>query len=554
MRINRTKTSTRAIIGWLWKHHQGCRTQAVSNIVVGLLQVGLSLLGVELLRRLTDIATGKREGELLLMAAIYVSVMFADFLCGALHTWITSVLGVRSQNLMQQHFFSLLLKGRWSGIEKYHSGDVMNRLFGDVSDIVNLMTEVLPFSLIIIVQFIASFIYLFLMDQTLAFILVACCPLFLLLSRMYMRKMRRIVRRIKDSNSSIQAIIQESIQHKMVIKVMEMADMMLRRLERRQSLLRWQIRRRAQLSILTRTIVFIGFRGGALVALVYGLMQIQEGVITVGVLLAFTQLIGKIQSPLLDLGRILPTLVNSLTSSERLMELEALPAEAPLIAASDIEAQMAGASGQPAITFSSVSYSYVEGGHRVLSDFSHTFAPGSFTAILGETGAGKTTLLRLMLSLIEPQSGDIQPRLPRSCFSYVPQGNTLFSGTIRENLRLGNPTATTAQMTQALHTAAADFVFDLPYGLDTICGEAGGGLSEGQAQRIAIARAILRPCHILLLDEATSALDVDTERRVLNNIRQQFASLTIISVTHRLSSLDYATEQIHLTKMSEKDV
>lgn len=546
MKLNRTKQSTRRIVSWLWNHHRGCRMQAIINMVVGLVQVVLSLYGVELLRQLTDIATGKREGELLATAAIYISVMMCDFLCNASHTWISAVLGVRSQNQMQQHFFSRLLKARWQGIERYHSGDVMNRLFGDVADIVNLMTEVLPFIVVITTQFLASFIYLFIMDRTLAYILVVCSPVFLILSRIYFRKMRRIVRKVKDSNSSVQAIIQESIQHKMVIKVMEMTDEMVRRLERRQSLLRWQIKCRARLSILTRTIVFVGFRGGALVALTYGLWQVSEGAITVGVLLAFTQLINKIQHPLLDLGRILPTLVGSFTSSERLMELEALPQE-------DDETTPPAATSrdkmlQP-LTFTNVNYSYTDSGRPVLQGFSHSFMPGSFTAVLGETGAGKTTMLRLMLHLITPQSGTISPQLPRSAFSYVPQGNTLFSGTIRENLRFGNRNATTDEMYDALHIASADFVRDLPKGLDTPCGEGGGGLSEGQAQRIAIARAILRPCSILLLDEATSALDVETEKRVLTNIKQHYSDITIIFVTHRLSAVDFATEQIHMQRM-----
>ena len=545
MKLNRTKQSTRRIVSWLWNHHRGCRMQAIINMVVGLVQVVLSLYGVELLRQLTDIATGKREGELLATAAIYIAVMMCDFLCNASHTWISAVLGVRSQNQMQQHFFSRLLKARWQGIERYHSGDVMNRLFGDVADIVNLMTEVLPFIVVITTQFLASFIYLFIMDRTLAYILVVCSPVFLILSRIYFRKMRRIVRKVKDSNSSVQAIIQESIQHKMVIKVMEMTDEMVRRLERRQSLLRWQIKCRARLSILTRTIVFVGFRGGALVALTYGLWQVSEGAITVGVLLAFTQLINKIQHPLLDLGRILPTLVGSFTSSERLMELEALPQE-------DDETTPPAATSrdkmlQP-LTFTNVNYSYTDSGRPVLQGFSHSFMPGSFTAVLGETGAGKTTMLRLMLHLITPQSGTISPRLPRSAFSYVPQGNTLFSGTIRENLRFGNRNATTDEMYDALHIASADFVRDLPKGLDTPCGEGGGGLSEGQAQRIAIARAILRPCSILLLDEATSALDVETEKRVLTNIKQHYSDITIIFVTHRLSAVYFATEQIHMQR------
>ena len=540
MKLNKTKYPTRTILRWLWSHHKGCRTQAVINVVVGLLQVGLGLWGVEQLRQLTDVATGKQEGHLLWMVALYVAIMFSEFLCHISRTWLAAVLGVRTQNLMQRQFFERILKGKWSGVERFHSGDVLNRLFGDVNDIVNLMSEVLPFLVTVVVQFIASFVYLLLMDATLAVIIVVSCPIFLLLSKLYFRKMRRIVRKLKDSNSDLQATIQESIQHKMIIKVMQMADRMVHRLERRQQLLQWQTQQRARLSILTRTIVFIGFRGGAITALAYGLVQVQNDAITVGMLMAFTQLVWRIQHPLLDLGRLLPTLVNSFASSERLMELEELPMDE-----NENDNDNDNDNLSSAISFADVTYQYSAEGRKVLEHFSHEFLPGSFTAVLGPTGAGKTTLLRLMLRLVEPQEGTVQAP-PLQAFSYVPQGNTLFSGSIRENLRFGNPKASTEQMYEALHVAQADFVRDLPKGLDTKCGEGGGGLSEGQAQRIAIARAILRPCTILLLDEATSALDVDTERNVLTAIRERYADTTIIFVTHRLSAVQFASDEIHM--------
>lgn len=554
MKLNKTKYSTRAITSWLWRHHKGCRKQALWNMGIGLIQVGAGLYGVEVLRQLTDIATGKAEGSLIPTAILYIGIILLEFLCNISHTWVAAVLGVKSQNDMQRNFFSRLLRGKWEGIEHFHSGDVLNRLFSDVNDIVNLMTEVLPFLVTIIVQFVASLIYLLLMDAKLAYILVIACPIFLVLSKIYFRKMRRIVRKVKDSNSSLQAIIQESIQHKLVIKVMEMAEEMVSRLEKRQSLLQWQVKSRAQFSILTRTIIFIGFRGSALIALIYCLIQLHDGFITVGILMAFTQLVSRIQHPLLELGRLFPTFVNSLTSSERLMELEELPIEVldhPVISPS---APTPSTTSQPlGIRFTDVTYQYTSAGRKVLNHFSHDFTPGSFTAILGETGAGKTTILRLMLKLVEPQQGTITPIADtelqsswRSHFSYVPQGNSLFSGTIRENLRFGKPDATTDEMYEALHLAEADFVRTLPQGLETKCGEGGGGLSEGQAQRIAIARAILRPCQILLLDEATSALDIETEQAVLQNIKARYADTTIIFVTHRLSTVSFATEQVRV--------
>ena len=554
MRINKTKYPLRRIIKWLWIRHKECRLQASINVTVGLLQVAFGLAGVETMRRLVDIATGVRQGDLLVMAGIFAAIMVAELLLHILSTWVSATLGVRTQNNMQKSFFVRILNGKWRGIGRFHSGDILNRLFGDVGDIVRLMTEVLPSVVIISIQFIASFIYLYTMDAALAYILIIVSPIFIILSRLYFRKMRSIVRKIKDSNSALQSIIQESIQHKMVIKVLQRAPLMTKRLSKRQEILQNQVKSRAKLSIFSKSIINIGFAGAYLTALVWGLMQLQDGIITVGVLMAFTQLFNRIQRPLLDMAHMLPIFVNSLTSSERLMELEELPLEPSLP-----QHNMNGSTG---VRFDNVTYRYTDNGRIVLSNFSHNFRPGTFTAILGETGAGKTTLLRLMLSLISPSEGnvklytgkeEVKASVATRCnFSYVPQGNTLFSGTIRDNLLMGNPSATTEQMQNALHTAMADFVFDLPEGLDTVCGEHGGGLSEGQAQRITIARAILRPCSILLLDEATSALDNTTERQLLLNIKNNLSDTTIIFVTHRLAAVEFATEQITINKTETK--
>ena len=562
MKLNKTKYSITQILSWLWQHHKRCRLQAILNIVIGLLQVGLGLLGVDTIRSLTDIATHSKDGSIVWGAILLALILLFELLLHIASTWIAAVLGVKAQNTTQRYFFNRLLKGEWRGIEKYHSGDVLNRLFGDVNDIVSLMTDVMPSLVIIIVQFVASFIYLYMMDSMLAVIVIIATPFFIILSRIYFRKMRRIVRKIKDSNSAIQAIIQECIQHKMVIKVLWRENAMVSKLEQRQSVLHKQIKSRAKFAILSKSLVNIGFSGAYLTALAWGLMQLNEGLITVGVLMAFTQLISRIQRPMLDVARLLPVFVNSMTSCERLIELEELPMEE--------QAPPVKLHGDIGVSFRNVSYRYTDKGRIVLRNFSHDFKPRSFTAILGETGAGKTTIIRMILALIKPNKGDVKmynhsdsqditaetsitPSL-RCNFSYIPQGNTLFSGTIRENLLLGNPSATTEQMTQALRLAMADFVFDLPSGIDTKCSEQGGGLSEGQAQRIAIARAILHPCKVLLLDEATSALDMETERQLLINIKQHFKDSTIIFVTHRLAVVDFTSDVLNITSTKDPNL
>lgn len=268
--------------------------------------------------------------------------------------------------------------------------------------------------------------------------------------------------------------------------------------------------------------------------------------------MAFIQLVGQIQSPFRDMTRFIPVLIGSLTATERLMELEVLPKEE--------QGESIRLDGPIGIRAEQIQFTY-SGGHRtILTDFSHDFTPGSSTAILGETGAGKTTLIRLVLGLVRPEHGRIYiynkekeatcSPLTRCNIVYVPQGNTLFSGTIRDNLLLGNPHAHEEELKDALHTACADFVFELPDGMNTRCNEMGSGLSEGQAQRIAIARALLRKGSILLLDEATSALDAVTEKLLLQNLQEKAKDKTLLFITHRPEVLSHCSQRLHLKRIS----
>ena len=353
---------------------------------------------------------------------------------------------------------------------------------------------------------------------------------------------------VRESDSRIHAVMQESLQHKMVVKTLEQGDGMTRKLGALHGQLYGEVAARTRFSVLSRSLVSMGFSFGYLTALLWGVFRIQEGAITFGVMTAFLQLVGRIQRPLADLSRLIPSLVGALTSAERLMELEELPLEP------DGEAiRMDSVAG---IRIHDVSFSYADSSKRVLDGLTADFAPGTMTAILGETGAGKTTLIRLILALVRPTQGrvtiydasreiEVSP-LTRGNLIYVPQGNTLFSGSIRENLLLGRPDATDEELWAVLETACADFVERLPEKLDTLCSEQGGGLSEGQAQRIAIARSLLRTGTVLLLDEATSALDPETERRLLHNVATTQRGKTVIFITHRPSVLEYCDHVLRI--------
>ncbi|MBO7067839.1 MAG: ABC transporter ATP-binding protein [Bacteroidaceae bacterium] len=536
------------ILRWFWNTSRGLRLQSCINAILGIIHVGLDFAFIAATKLSIDIATGRSESSLNIAAALLIGIMLSQILMGFTRKWVAAILGVRSQNMLQLRLFNHLMQSEWSGIEKHHSGDVLNRLEHDVKDITNVITETIPSVLGLIVRFVGAFIFLYSMDKTLAFLLVFVAPVFILLSKIYVKKMRALTRDIRNTDSKIQSILQESIQHRIILKTLERCQSMVDRLGISQALLRKQIRQRTLFSSFSATMLSAGFGGGYLITFLWGVTRLHEGAITYGMMIAFIQLVGQIQGPFRELTRYIPIIVNSITACDRLMELQDVPMEPD---GEPIQLKEGG------IQIKNVTYAYDK--HRtILHQLQFNFPIGSITAIQGETGAGKTTLVRLILALMKPQSGNIEiyddkgehhimsPQT-RCNLIYVPQGNTIFSGTIRDNLLLGNPSATEKQMLEALQTACAEFAIER--GLDTTCGELGTGLSEGQAQRISIARALLRKGCILLLDEATSALDNETEQELLRRLHQwSDGEKTIIFVTHRQAVLDYCTQFLTLKR------
>ena len=547
LKIPKTKYPTRTILAWLWEAWRGNRLQAVLNALIGVADVVLSLAQVWAVKHAIDVASGADTGSIYWAVGIMAALILGNFAINISGVWVRNILGIRAQNRMQQQMLNHIMQSEWHSKAHHHSGDILNRLEIDVSNVVTFLTETIPNTLSVLMMFIGAFFCLFAMDKTLAVILVAIIPLFLAVSKIYMQQMRRLTREVRDSDSRVQAVMQETIQHRMVIKTLEACNDMVQRLENTQAKLRENVVRRTSFSIFSNFIINFGFALGYLIAFLWAALRMSAGTLTFGGMTAFLQLVNKIQSPARNLTKLAPAFVSVFTAAERLMELAAEPLEE--------QGEPITVGAPCGIRLENVTYKYEDGTKNVISNLSFDFRPGSCTAILGETGAGKTTLVRMLLALMKPKEGRIvlyndmeehtlSPRM-RCNFVYVPQGNTLMSGTIRENLRLGKPSATDEEMKEALLMSCADFVFSLPDGLSTKCGEQGGGLSEGQAQRIAIARALLRDKHIMVFDEATSALDGDTECRLLGNILDN-NSRTVIFITHRPAVLQYCNEQLHL--------
>lgn len=527
---------------YIWEVSSGQRGRILLSCFTGILGVAFALAFIYASKQVIDIATGVIDGNLMHAALLTIALLIAQLLCSTADTWISTRMQVETGNALRHRLFSRLLQSRWNELERFHTGDVVNRVEQDTSAIVSLLTASIPAFIVTGVQLVAAFLFFCFLDPSLPWLIVAIIPVFLLGSRFYMRRMKRYTHDIRHSDSRIQSVIQESLQHRTVIKTLEQSERHLDKLDDLQYTLRGQVMGRTRFSLAARMFVAFAFSGGYLTAFLWGAVRLSTGSITFGTMTAFLQLVGKVQRPVLDLSRLIPSVVNALTAIDRLQELEDLPAETNgesilFTTTSTLELQ-------------DVTFGYTPGDRPVFHHFSCSFPAGSCTAVMGETGRGKTTLIRLLLALASPSEGRIvlipssssaaetQPSTTevspetRGNFVYVPQGNTLFSGTIRDNLLMGNPQATEAAMHQALRTATADFVFQLPDGIDSPLNEQGGGLSEGQAQRIAIARALLRPGHILLLDEATSALDPETEHQLIKNLRRDCAGKSFIFVTH----------------------
>ena len=520
---------------WLWSHSVGARGAVLANILLGTLNVGMNLLFIFVCKRLVDIATGDATGNLALYTAVVLSVIVLRLAVSAVSVRVENLTNSKMNFIIRKGLYSNLLYAEWLGKEKRHTGDTVNRLESDVSTVTNVIVSDVPQIFTTLVQLVAAIVFLCTMEWRLAALLVLITPLFILFSRIFVRRLREMTRGIRETESEVQSHLQESLQHRMVIQSMENEGRMEDRLDDLQDREYGQIKERTRFNVIARSMVGAAFSFGYIAAFLWGVYGISKGTLTYGVMTAFLQLVGQVQRPLVNLTRQIPGLIYSSTSIDRLMEMEDAPKE---VAGRPVK--LAGAAG---IRVENLDYRYPDGKRMILQDLTFDFPPLSRTAIVGETGAGKSTLIRLMLALLKPVDGrvvlyDGAREVPASAATrcnlvYVPQGNTLFSGTVRENLRMGNPDATEEEMKAALETAVADFVFSLPDGMETRCGEGGAGLSEGQAQRIAIARGLLRPGSILLLDEFSSSLDPETEQKLMDNLTKKAAGKTMIFITHR---------------------
>ena len=531
---------------WILSYSNRYKKTIAFYLFLGIFSTVFSLISSIASKQLIDIVTGHRKDQMLIMAIVMISMALFSLIFSSVISRVSLKLTISIQNDIQADIFQKIQEASWLSISEYHSGDILNRFATDVGTVASNAITWLPSLVISLFNFIATFAVIMYYDVTMALISLASAPILLFVSQHLMGRMREYSKKVKEMNSQVMAFEQETFSNMNTIKAFGITAHYANELKKWQSKYRefnleynmFSIKTNIALSLLGMVIQYASFG--------WGVYRLWSGHITYGEMTLFLSQGGKLSSAFNSLVGYIPHMLNSSVSAGRVLELVKLPRE---IHHEQESNQLREKMDQGfTVVLKDVFFRYVED-KTVLKESDFVAKPNEIVAIVGPSGEGKTTMLRLFLGLILPEKGSASLRdskgneVPmnadtRQFFSYVPQGNTIFSGTIADNLRLIKQDATDEEIIEALKIACAwDFVEKLPLGINSPVGEKGRGLSEGQSQRIAIARAVLRDAPIMLLDEATSALDVETERKVLRSIILKKPNKTCIVATHRPSVL-----------------
>ena len=504
------------------------------NLSGSLIAIGMALITKEIIDRATI-----RGGGISWLVMLYIVCLLLSLVAGIVVQAVTVVLNERFTFGIRRQIYEKITNSHWMDMQRYHTGDLSTRLTSDADNIADGIIGVIPDIIKLMLEFIVIFFTLFYFSPLIAVFGLSVAPVAALVSLVLGRALKRIQVRVQQSEAEYRSFMQESLAHLLILKSFSNEGYAANRLaELRDKRFYWVLKK-TKVNIAASTSMSLAFQMGFIVAFAYGATQVSRQVITFGTMSVFMNLASRVQAPIYMMAQKLPRLASIMASAGRVIELQDVPLEEKL------PETIIG--GQVGFSMNNISFSYDDDGEPIFDNASIEIFPGEFVAVLGESGIGKTTFIRLVMSLVRNNVGNISfyddygnveiaHAGSRKFMSYVPQGNSLFSGSIRENLRMGKLSATEDEMLEALKLASAyDFVMSLPRGLDTIIGERGHGLSEGQAQRIALARAVIKKAPLLILDEATSALDEKTEFAVLNGIKNLNPQPTCIFITHRLS-------------------
>lgn len=551
---------------WIFSYSKKYKGAIIFYTILGIFSTSMSLVSSVASKYMIDIITGYQTSKLWIMVAITLGSAAFNLTFSNVISRISTKLSIDINNDIQADIFDQIIDADWLEINKYSNGDVLNRFNSDVNTISGNAISWFPTIIIAIYNFIATFAVIWHYDKVMSLLAFASAPVMLLMSKFLIKKQREYGRKVKEMSSQVMTFEVETFYNFDTIKSFGISSLYGKKLRDWQAKFKKISLEYNMFSI--KTGIFMSIMGMVVqyAAFGYCLYRLWTHDITYGTMTLFLQQRSSLNSAFNNVVSIIPSFLNSSISAHRIRELAQLPKEVHIPDSSEMDAYIANGFE---VAMNDVNFSYVEG-KQVITDSAFKACPGEIVALVGPSGEGKTTMIRLILGLIRPEEGMVSLRAvdgkavemnadTRHLFAYVPQGNTILSGTIAENMRMIKEDATDEEIIEALKIACAwDFVSKMPDTINSNIGEKGRGFSEGQAQRIAIARAVLRDAPILLLDEATSALDVTTERTVLRNIIQQRPNKTCIVTTHRPSVLNmcqrvYRVMETKVTELSEEE-
>lgn len=529
---------------WIYQYARHYWKQMAFYTALGLTGTAISLISSLISRDMVDIITGKQTGLLARTFCLYIGFAVGNIFLSQISTYFSNKISISVDNEIKADIFNKMLITDLEAIQNYHTGDLLTRWSSDASNISNGILNWIPNLVIFTVRFISTFALVCYNDIIFAMLALLGVPVSMLMSRRLLKRMRGNNKRSAAMNARMSGFNQEAFSNIQTIKAFGLIELYSRHLkELQQDYLNMRLEFQ-KLSMVTSVIMSITGLIVSYSCYGFGIYRVWSGAITYGTMTMFLSLSGMLTGTLNQLISLVPSAVSLTTSARRLMDIIDMPKED---FSKSSEADLFFAQNKKngiSLKFTGISYSY-NNGHEVFKGACIDAHPHETVALVGPSGEGKTTMLRLILSLLHPQEGEavlygssngtfnISPS-SRKLFSYVPQGNTMFSGTIASNMRNIKPDATDEEIIDVLKMSCAwDFVKKLPDGIYSKIGERGAGFSEGQAQRLSIARSLIRHSPVLLLDEATSALDVATERNVLKNIMNDSYPRTCIVTTHR---------------------
>jgi ABC-type multidrug transport system fused ATPase/permease subunit len=521
------------------------------DILATLSSVGMAIIG----KQMIDKASAGQLSELWKIIIIYVLVILGTQALSMVSSLVSVVVYEKFGFGIRKKVYRRILDTSWIDISKYHTGDLMTRLTSDVGAVADGISNTIPTIIRLVVELLVTFVTLAYYDFRLAVFALLVAPIAMIASLWLGRKLKYLQLKVQQTESKYRSFMQESLANILIEKSFCLEDYSEERLtELRDERIYWVFKKN-RTNMYASAAMGLSFQTGYIVAFAWGAICIARKTITYGTMTVFLQLVNRIQAPVLGLAQVVPKIISMLASAGRIIELQKLPKEEYL--GNSITPQGIG------VKVTNLSFGYTD--ELVFDDANIDFKPGEFTAIVGKSGIGKTTLVRLIMAFTQKLKGNVEfynekgekmvaSPDARNFIAYVPQGNTLFSGTIRDNILMGRKDATEEEIIEALKSSSAyEFIMEFPNGIDTVIGEKGVGISEGQAQRIAIARALVRRAPFLILDEATSSLDEKTELSVLEGIRKWNPSPTCLLITHRRSVLQYCDREIQIVdkRMSE---